>query len=272
VVAELKFLHVTIHEVALYRDLASKSQQASRQLWDLLTSSRDYLNYAWSIPRDVMKYLPAAFFNSTAYAMIVLATVSRAPSTAGWDSSIAKREADFPSIGERARTVFRDELSKTPGENVSVAEKDTWAFFGRGMGGLLAWHQRCEQQCDGGADFDLPISPSGTLVGSSAMSCTVADMMTPFTALRVRKAPTRPPSNRGGVEARAGPQPTPDAENGYGAGDGRPEPQSAGLNTTAELWDDEVWQSIMEDFSMFPTTAVFPAGSVGQYQGDRIRW
>ena len=225
-----------MNEVALYRDYSaasSSSAQVSR-LWDLLTSARDFLRYAQSIPNEVMVNLPATTFNLLTYALIVLSTVSRLPSTMGWDSSIVKREADATNFGLRIKARFGDELSKTA-QDLPIDEKDVWRFFSRGIGGLVAWHQKCEMSS--GAEIDIHIPISGG-------RCGMADTMTAFTNMWFRK-PVMPATSMI-REHMAAPVAAPN--------DNRTDVQPDSL----DIWDEEAWQSILDDFSMFPTTAGFP--------------
>ncbi|KIW98118.1 uncharacterized protein Z519_01702 [Cladophialophora bantiana CBS 173.52] len=281
--AELRALPVVMHEVALYRDpaIASQSTITTSHLWELLTSTRFFLDYFLSVPTDALRHLPAAFFSFSAYALIILSTIARLPSTSGWDSSMAKREADVLNIAQRVKIKVGDELTRT-GHSVSTEEKDVWAFFGRGMGGLMAWHERCEKESEGtGAatgggegDYELPISQSGVPLTTR---CAVADMMTPFNALRFRK-PVHP--NTGGVATNGAQGENPNAASGGsafigggvgGGGTGAAaDAQPTDMGTS--FWDDEVWQSIIDEFSMFPTTASFPTAPSVQHQVERLRW
>ncbi|KAJ9613073.1 hypothetical protein H2200_003014 [Cladophialophora chaetospira] len=239
-ILELKALLITIHEAALYRDRDANSPSQNSHLWDLLTSARAYLHYVLSIPRDAITVLPATFFNLLPYALIVLSTVSRLPSTAGWDSSIAKREADVVNLGLRVKTKFGDELSASA-PNASIEQKDVWAFFSRGIGALVSWHQRCETS-SGESDVEVPISSP-----SSTMKCGMADTMTAFTSMWIRK-----PIPFNIQEQMAGNVGSATEVNS------RPEMQP---DTIMSMWDDEAWQSIMDDFSMFPTTTgIAPVG------------
>ncbi|EXJ75039.1 uncharacterized protein A1O5_01735 [Cladophialophora psammophila CBS 110553] len=276
--AELRALPVIMHEVALYRDpaIALQSTITTSHLWELLTSTRAFLDYFLSVPTDALRHLPAAFFSFSAYALIVLSMIARLPSTSGWDSSMAKHEADVLNIAQRVKIKVGDELTRA-GHSVSTEQKDVWAFFGRGMGGLMAWHERCEKESEGTVaatgggerDYELPISESGAPLTTR---CAVADMMTPFNALRFRKHVH--PSTGGGVPN--GPQgENPNAASGgtafIGGGvGGGADTQPTDMGTS--FWDDEVWQSIMDEFSMFPTSAGFPTGPSVQHQVERLRW
>ncbi|OAP57428.1 hypothetical protein AYL99_08166 [Fonsecaea erecta] len=275
--AELKVLPIIMHEVALYRDLSttahSTTANTASQLWELLTATRAFLEDFLSVPGPALRHLPAAFFSFSAYALIVLSTVARLPSTSGWDGAIAKREADVLDMAQRAKVKFGDELTRT-GDRVPTDQKDVWAYFTRGMAGLMAWHERCEKESEGAAataaaggeargepDYELPISQSGQPLTSR---CAMADVMTPFNDLRVRKRVE--PGPVGQQQQQRPPQVDPGGTAlGGGGAEGQPTDMVSGF------WDDEVWQSIMDEFSMFPTTAGFPAGSSAQYQGERFR-
>ncbi|OCT44543.1 hypothetical protein CLCR_06205 [Cladophialophora carrionii] len=259
--AELKALPIIIHEVTLYRDWASVSSSScshSSHLWDLLTSSRDFLNYVLNIPRAARINLPATFFNLLPYALIVLSTVARLPSTIGWDSVIAKREADATTFGLRIKakfgdelttfgdelTTFGDELTKTSPE-ASIEQRDVWQYFSRGIGGLVAWHQRFEapgSTREGG--LEVPLSSS-----SGGMKCGMADTLSAFSSMGVRR---HSPLNFGNVVQE---QMTANAAGGYDEARGETQP-----DILMPLWDDEAWQSIVDDFSMFPTPAGFLFG------------
>ncbi len=245
-IAELKALSIAIHEVALYRDRDINSLCQNLHLWDLLTSARDFLNYVLSIPTEAMTGLPAMLFNLLPYAIIVLSTVSRMPSIAGWDSTIAKREADAANYGLRIKAKFGDELTTT-GADVSIEQKDVWQYFSRGIGGLVAWHQRCETS-GAGDDVNVPISsPSATI------KCGMADTLTAFTSMWFRKPL---PFNLGGAMQEQGGGSVAIANEVSSRAEAQ---QDMSMN----LWDEEAWQSILDDFSMFPTTA--GVGPVGLY-------
>jgi hypothetical protein len=246
--AELKAVPITIHEVALYRDWANASSSSpsySSHLWDLLTSCRDFLNFVLNIPSESVTHLPSTIFNLLPYALIVLSTVARLPPTSGWDSGIAKREADLTTFGLRIKAKFGDELTKT-GPDVGIEQKDVWQYFSRGIGGLIAWHQRCETSTSvaGEAELEVPLSsPSGPI------KCGMADTMNAFTSMRIRKPAAL---NFGNLIQD---QMTANVASGHDAGRGETQP-----DVLMNLWDDEAWQSIVDDFSMFPTTVGFPVG------------
>ncbi|KIW63826.1 hypothetical protein PV04_08798 [Phialophora macrospora] len=246
--AELKALPIIIHEVALYRDWAnapSSPSSHSSHLWDLLTSCREFLNFVLSVPSESVIHLPSTIFNLLPYALIVLSTVSRLPPTSGWDSAIAKREADATTLGLRIKAKFGDELTKT-GPDVSIEQKDVWQYFSRGIGGLVAWHQRCEMSSSaaGESELEVPLSsPSGVI------NCGVADAMNAFVSMRIRNLA---PLNFGNLVQD---HMTANVASGHDAGRGETQPDAM-----MNLWDDEAWQSILDDFSMFPTTAGFPVG------------
>ncbi|OAG42460.1 hypothetical protein AYO21_03336 [Fonsecaea monophora] len=302
--AELKVLSITMYEVALYRDLSSTTSPSMNkvsQLWNLLASTRAFVDYFLSVPEDALRHLPAAFFSFAAYALIVLSTVSRLPSTSGWDSAIAKHEADVLNLARRVKVKFGDELTRT-GNSVGTDHRDVWAFFARGMGGLIAWHERCEKESQGSTavasatataaagggegeepDYELRISrPDHTLTAR----CAMADVMTPFNTLRFLKPDAGP--NRITPESEKsenGTQPTPQGHHimtDPGVNPGTGTDHDVNAHTAADLgpsndavdglWDDEVWQSIMDEFSMFPTTTGFPAGSSVSHQVERLRW
>ncbi|KAK6365162.1 hypothetical protein LTS17_011394 [Exophiala oligosperma] len=238
-IAELKALRITVHEVALYRDpaIVAESTGHTFHLWNLLSSSREFLKYLFSLPKDVLRDLPAGCFTLFSYALIVLLIVVRLPSTTGWDSSIAKQEADFIGLIQRAQKTFGDELTQT-GDAVSLEHRDVWAFFSRGTGGLMGWHQKSGLQSEGGIDFHVPMSST---IAPCMIRCSVSDLMTAFSALRIRK-----PNES--VSFGGQPQLT------TGAGGPQIQPETA-----IDLWSDETWQSILDEFSMFPTAAGFPA-------------
>lgn len=156
------------------------------------------------------------------------------------------------TIAQRIRQKFGDDLTLT-GDNVPIEEKDVWAFFKRGMGGLIGWHQRFETQGEGEVEYDLPITPSGA---NLPLRCALADLMTPFAAMRVRKPLV---SNANISKAIQGP---PTADLGAALSGTRFDTQP---DMFSSIWDDEVWQPILEDYSMFPTTAAFPPGVAGQH-------
>lgn len=237
-IAELKALRITIHEVALYRDpvIAAGSTAHTFHLWNLLSSSREFLEYLISLPKEVLRELPAGCFTLFSYALIVLLVVVRLPSTAGWDSSIAKQEADLVGIIQRAQKTFGDELTQT-GDAVGLEHRDVWAFFSRGTGGLMVWHQKSGLQSEGGTEFHVPMSSD---IAPCMIRCSVSDLMTAFSALRIRKP----------YDSMSSGQPQP--MTGVGGLQSQPE-------TVVDLWSDETWQSILDEFSMFPTMAGFPA-------------
>ncbi|ETI20880.1 hypothetical protein G647_07223 [Cladophialophora carrionii CBS 160.54] len=245
--AELKAVPIIIHEVTLYRDWASVSSSScshSSHLWDLLTSSRNFLNYVLNIPRAARINLPSTFFNLLPYALIVLSTVARLPSTIGWDSVIAKREADATTFGLQIKAKFGDELTKTSPE-ASIEQRDVWQYFSRGIGGLIAWHQRYEAPSSTReAGLEVPLSSS-----SGGVKCGVADTLSAFSSMGVRK---HSPLNFGNVVQE---QMTTNAAGGYDEARGETQP-----DILMPLWDDEAWQSIVDDFSMFPTPAGFLFG------------
>ncbi|KIY01332.1 uncharacterized protein Z520_02884 [Fonsecaea multimorphosa CBS 102226] len=291
--AELKVLSITMHEVALYRDLtttAPSSTNIASQLWELLTSTRGFLEYFLSVPKDALRHLPAAFFSFAAYALIVLSTVSRLPSTSGWDGAMARREADAVEMARRVKVKFGDELTRTGAhDSLTPDQKDVWALFTRGMRGLMAWHERCEKESErppaavatttmGGeeeTDYELLISESGAQPLTAR--CAMADVMTPFHTMRLRK-PTVHAQPHAGDSLPEGPQHQqqqqhPNADSGGNAfvrGSGGDAQQPTDM--VDGFWDDEVWQSIMDEFSMFPTTtAGLPAGPSVQHQVERLR-
>ena len=184
---ELKALPIAIHEAALYRDRSSISTSLSQSshLWDLLTSTRDVLEYALSIPSQAANEFPSLFYHIIMYALIVMSMVVRLPSGDGWDNAIAKREADVVAFGLRAKEKFGKELTKTK-PDLSIDEKDIWQYFSSGLGALVAWHQRCELQLKRGVEFDLPINSS---CGNTTLHCAVVDGMTPFAPLKVPPTP-----------------------------------------------------------------------------------
>jgi hypothetical protein len=242
--AEIKFLSVALHEVALYQDqtVAPRSAFNASPLWDLLTSTRAWVDYILSTPLEMLKVLPSAFHTYPAYAMVILSTLSRLPSTSGWEGSMAQKEADFVNIGQRLITRYGRELSQTA-DDIPTEQKDVWSFFSRGAGGLMAWHQRCGKQGDGQPEYELPISSTSNNPG---LRCTVADMMTSFTALRIN----RPIQPNHSVEHAT-----------QGVAEGLAPEANAQPDMVPDVWDDGVWQSILDDFSMFPTTNGFAAGS-----------
>ncbi|OQU94426.1 hypothetical protein CLAIMM_00782 [Cladophialophora immunda] len=291
--AELRALPIIMHEVSLYRDptMTSHSTHNASQLWELLTSTRAFLEYFLSVPRDVLRHLPAAFFSFAAYALIVLSTVARLPTTtSGWDGAIAKREADVLDMARRVKVKLGDELTRT-GDGVGTDQKDVWAFFTRGMGGLMAWHERCEKESEGvaaaaamvatagggggggggraatGGDADYELLISASSGPPLTTRCAMADVMTPFNTLRIRKPV---PPNSGPEGGPQGPHPPNNADPG-GIGFGGSGVDAQPTDMVNGFWDDEVWQSIMDEFSMFPTTAGFPAGSSVQLQPERFR-
>ena len=245
-ITELKAVSITIHEVALYCDnsaVLSSSAQSFR-LWDLLTSAKDFLSYALSIPTEVVTDLPAAFFHVLPYAFIVLSTVARLPSATGWDSAIAKQEADATNLGLRIKAKFGDELTKT-GPDVSFEQKDVWQIFSRVMGGVVAWHQRRKMSGEAETGVDIPISSPRLMT-----KCGMADAMNAFASFRVRKPMAL---YAGDVTQDQGTARVVSPSHAD-----RAETQQEDMSTN--VWDDEAWQSILDDFSMFPTTAGFPAG------------
>lgn len=225
-----------------------------------MTSARDFLIHVLELPNEIIKDLPAAFFNIFPYALVVLSIVSRFPTTSGWDSSIAKREADFISIIQRIQVKFGSDLSATP-PDVDMEKKDVWQFFARGIGGLSAWHQKCGSTPAGEVEIDVSIvSPYLT------MKCAMADTMTAFASMRIRKssqpncgAENETPSVIQLYDATNTDGPHSSAATGTEA---QPPQQelSAGL-----MGDDMMWQSIIDDFSMFPTTTGFTAVPPGFY-------
>jgi hypothetical protein len=238
-IIELKSLKIKIHEVALYRDnvIESESTYHASNLWELLTSARDFLDFVLSIPGEVFKTLPSSSMTLFSYALIVLSTVSRLPTSAGWDSSIVKGAAGVMNIAQRLRAKF-GALTQT-GDVGNPEQKDVWAFFTRGLGGLIAWHQACEQQSGDGMDNDLPMHYS---LPTSATRCTVADIMTSFAALRLWKPLQTHHEDENGTR-------------GIPTAEWCPYPGNVSPDIASNFWDDEVWQSIMNDVSMLPTTA-----------------
>ena len=249
--AELKLLQITLNEVALYRDRTASTLTSSpfSHLWQLLVATRDYLSYILSVPRDAARILPAGFLNSLAYALIVLSTITHLPSSTGWDSSVAKREANFIDTAQRAQEFFGNSLTSTS-DDVSMEEKDVWQFFARGLGGLIAWHQHFEARREGGIEYELSISPAGGPLNRS-----ITDIMTAFMSLRVRRPP-QPVSMA-----------TPVTQNGLTDTPGNagiPERTDTQSDNIWNFWEEDVWQSIFDDYPMFGTTAAFPVSPPGQ--------
>lgn len=222
----------------MYRDhvIASESTSHASNLWELLTSARDFLEYVLIVPREVLKTLPSSSMTLFSYALVVLSMVSRLPTSAGWDSSIVKEEAGVMNIAQLVRAKF-GELTRT-GDVGNPEQKDVWALFTRGLGGLMAWYQTCEQQSGDGIDYDLPMSHS---LPNSATRCTVADMITSFASLRSWKPLQTHREDEHGMQEIPTAEPC-------------PYPGYLSPDIVSNLWDDEVWQSIMSDLSMLPTT------------------
>ncbi|KIW17362.1 hypothetical protein PV08_04556 [Exophiala spinifera] len=237
--AELKALRITVYEVALYREpvTAAESNAYTFHLWNLLSSSRDFLEYLFSIPKEVVKDLPAGCFTLFSYALIVLLIVARLPSMAGWDSSIAKQEANLIGRLQHAQKTFGDGLTQT-GDAMSLEQRDVWAFFSRGIGALIVLHQKSGHQSENGTDCHVPMSST---IAPCVTRCSVSDLMTAFGALRVRK-PNESISFGEHTEAARG------------TGSLQTQPE-----TVMDLWSDETWQSILDEFSMFSTVTGFPS-------------
>jgi hypothetical protein len=164
--AELKFLPMVMYEVGLYHTYAlSTSSTNAAHLWSLLTAARDFCEYVLSIPSDTIRCLPSTTFNMLPYGLVILSMVSLLPSGPGWDSVVAKREARATQYGQQIRAKYGEELTKTL-PDAPLEQKDVWQFFSRGMGGLIAWHQRCENQVEIDSDYHIPITApvAGTFV------------------------------------------------------------------------------------------------------------
>ena len=242
---ELKALSITIYEVALYRDSNTASLPSTQpaKLWSLLTSARDCLTFALSVPSEVVPDLPMSFFNLLQYALVVLSNVVFLPSAPGWDSSIAKREANALDFGLRIKAKFGDDLTKT-GPDPSMDERDVWQYFSRGISALIAWHQMCESSPAAVGHSEFLISSPGMM-----LKCGMSDTMTALSSWKACRSGPPNAANR----AREGTIPN-SAESSNREG---PEGPS---DAVSNAWDDEAWQSMLDDFSMFPTTAGFPVG------------
>jgi hypothetical protein len=158
-------------------------------------------------------------------------------------------------VGQRIRKRYGGELSQSP-DDLPTEQKDVWTFFDRGAGGLMAWHHKCEKHSEGTAEYELPISSASN---NTTMRCTIADMLTPFTALRIRK----PFTMNSGVESGALGQPATDGGNVHST--------LVQPDLVPDVWDEQVWQSILEDFSMFPTQDPFLLDPAGNPSPGRFR-
>jgi hypothetical protein len=238
-----------IHEVSLYRDLDTTSPTiSSSHLWSLLTAARDFLIFALSIPREALTDLPASFFSGLPYSMIVLSAVTRLPTMPGWDSTIAKREADVVNYMQQVKRRFGDELSKTR-PDLPVDQKDVWQCFSRGLTGVLSWHHTFDSSGPVEGDMEIPITSSST-----TMQCSVAETMNALSAMLVRKP----------IPLNYGPAAS-DPASAAAVTNANVVPGSETQQTDLGLWDDAAWQAIIDDFSMFPTTAGLPLGSTVQF-------
>ena len=96
--------------------------------------------------------------------------------------------------------------------------------------------------------MEVPISsPSATT------KCGIADTLTAFTSMWFRKPL---PFNLGSVIQDPGTATMPSTNEVSSRAETQPD-------MSMNLWDEEAWQSILDDFSMFPTTAGI--GPVGLY-------
>ena len=188
--------------------------------------------------------------NSLAYGLIVLSTIAHLPSSPGWDSSVAKREANFVHTAQRAQDMFGNNLTSTS-DDVPMEEKDVWQFFARGIGGLIAWSQHFEARREGVIEYELPISSHG-----GTLKCSITDLMTAFMSLRVRRP------------AQSASIPTPMTQNGLidnGGGACNPYRTDTQSDNIWNFWEEDVWQSMFDDYPTFDTTAVPPVSPPGQH-------
>ncbi|KIW11734.1 hypothetical protein PV08_09006 [Exophiala spinifera] len=250
-IAEIQALPVTLYEIALYRDHSNTSTPSqTSNLWNLLTSARDLLTHVLEIPKEIITELPSGFFNLFPYALVVLSIVSRMPTTSAWDHAIASREADFMDFTQRIQTKFGTELSTTT-PDAEPDQRDVWQFFSRGLSGLSTWHQRCESTSSAEAEIEVSlVSPYHT------MKCAMADTMTAFASMRFQKTT----QHSCGAEHEAQPvvqlYGTTEPTSGTATGNYNHQSQQDMLGSS--IGDNMMWQSIIDDFSMFPTTTGFP--------------
>jgi hypothetical protein len=185
-----------------------------------------------------------------------LSMVSLLPSAPGWDSAIAKREAKALEYGQRTRAKFGEELTKTS-PDAPFEERDVWQYFSRGMGGLIAWHRRCETQAEEDPEYHLLISPP--VAGTFNLRCAVADMMTPFQAIRLRKS--GPPGMQDSIIEGERQQVTATVARDPAGTVGIDMPSAGEVDMSLNnFWDDQSWQAMLEEFSMFPTAEGFQLG------------
>jgi hypothetical protein len=253
-ILELKALPVSLHEVALYQHgshATSFSSLHTSTLWTLLQSSHDLLTSFLNIPTEDLKLLPSSAFMLMWYGFVILSNIVRLPSGQGWDRAIAKKEATVSELGSQAKDKFGS-LSKT-GTNVELRERDVWSFFYNAMGAMLIWHKKYELQVGGeteGEKFSgiLPSAPNSSC-------CAVGDLLTACTTLVSQHIKEVINNNR--------------EEERRSVVAGTESVQRSQAERQEEIpstpWDDVMWQSMLDDFSLFP-----PASTMGYQAGSTV--
>lgn len=181
------------------------------------------------------------------YGFVILSNVVRLPSGQGWDRTIAKKEATVIELGTQVKDKIGS-LSRT-GTHKDFRERDVWSFFYNAIGTMLIWHKKYELQLETEDEKFSGIIPSAP----NHSCCAIGDLLTACTALVAHHIKEVMSNNRED-ERRAA------AEGAEPVQRSQAEKQDELPST---LWDDLMWQSMLDDFSLFP-----PAPTMGYQAGS----
>jgi hypothetical protein len=175
------------------------------------------------------------------YAFVVLSDLVCLPSAPGWDSTTAKKEAGMADLGKEIKDKV-ESLTKTGGH---TGERDVWSFFCSGLGGMLAWHKKRETQHVPNGDTSPDNAKSTSGASTRTNRCNVRDVLDScslLVALHYRVANMSAScDDRGSIEA---------ADKTMAGEHNETEEQES----LPSLWDETIWQSMFDDFSLFSPT------------------
>ena len=258
---ELKFLSISIHEVALYAHMPPSSRFSAShtsRLLTLLSSSRALIIAFLSTPSPVAEHFTLSTFSMVWYGYVVLSKLALLPSSPGWDRSVAQKEANFVELARRAKDKAAA-LSRTVKDS-GVAEKDIWSGFVSTIDGMLSWYKK---QCDvqtGGEDTGMEGS-AGMQGPHPNPSDSVGELLIQYKSLGV---PQQQGCGGCGDCGDIGNHGTAAESVQTPNGDHRCE----GLEEVpSNLWDDLAWQNILNEYSFIPPTPLvgYSEGSFAPY-------
>ncbi|KAF2754154.1 hypothetical protein EJ05DRAFT_150626 [Pseudovirgaria hyperparasitica] len=230
---QLKSLSMSIYELSLRKYQVEATTQSSldpTQLWALMTSARELLEYFLKLPYPICQHLPLPSWTTIWYAFLLLTKLTGLPAGPNWDSAMVRKEVDLDGIALGARKILEE---VTNGRKAAVPDdsEDIWQYFYNGVENVI--NMECQKQNSNEDEDDDEMSGTETeLKTAPGIVPTGTDTTCPTSATTV---PSTQVSTMGYYEP-VGPTQNLD-----------PQTVDAAIYAPTCIWDDAAWQRALNE-------------------------